>query len=224
MSAVEGAADERAPETAYYQAVEEFFVSRRGDPLFVSNADWLLIHEWKQAGVPLRVVLRGIADALDGHAHSWSRAKNVGSLAYCKNEVEVARDPWQRALALGEEEGADTAAQLSSLAEGLAGATLSPALQPLAAGLALELRELAAAPPAGSLEKQLQRLETRLRTALLADTDPEVLARHDAAIERELQPYAQRMPAKVLEQIRAEARTRRLFEFHGLPRLSLFAL
>ena len=27
------------PEAAYYQAVEEFFVSRRGDPLFLSNAD-----------------------------------------------------------------------------------------------------------------------------------------------------------------------------------------
>ena len=28
------------PEAAYYQTVEEFFVSRRGEPL-LSNADWL---------------------------------------------------------------------------------------------------------------------------------------------------------------------------------------
>ena len=55
------------PEAAYYQSVEEFFVSRRGDPLFLSNSDWLLVRKWRVAGLPLRVVLRGIADALDAH-------------------------------------------------------------------------------------------------------------------------------------------------------------
>ncbi len=77
MSAV-AAAD---PEAGYYQAVEEYFVSRRGDPLFLSNADWNLVRRWRLAGIPLRVVLRGIRDALDGHAHGWSRQRKVGSLA-----------------------------------------------------------------------------------------------------------------------------------------------
>ena len=35
---------------SYYQTIEEFFVSRRGDPLFLSNADWLLIRKWRSAG------------------------------------------------------------------------------------------------------------------------------------------------------------------------------
>ena len=48
--------------------MEEFFVSRRGDPLILSNADWHLIRKWRTAGLPLRVVLRGITDALDSHA------------------------------------------------------------------------------------------------------------------------------------------------------------
>lgn len=78
------------PEAAYYQDVEEFFVSRRGDPLFLSNPDWLLVRKWRIAGLPLRVVLRGIADALDSHAHSWSRERKVGSLAYCAAEVDAA--------------------------------------------------------------------------------------------------------------------------------------
>jgi hypothetical protein len=29
----------RDPEAEYYQTVEEYFVSRRGDPLMLSNAD-----------------------------------------------------------------------------------------------------------------------------------------------------------------------------------------
>jgi len=214
-----------APETAYYQAVEEYFVSQRGDPLFVSNADWLLIHEWRSAGVPLRVVMRGIADAFEGHAHSWSRGKKVGSLAYCRSEVERARERWQRALALGEEEGLDTTAQLGSLAEAFQQAAARPtSWASLAAEIAAELRELLATPRAGSLEARLQQRERELAAALQKAADPALLAAHDAAIERDLQPYAQRMPRSVLDQIRAEARTRRLFESCELPRLSLLAL
>ena len=95
---------DRDPEAEYFQTVEEFFVSRRGDPLFLSNADWLLIRKWRRAGVPLRVVLRGIVDALDGHAHSFSRDRKVRSLAYCAAEVDVAAERWRRALALGRED------------------------------------------------------------------------------------------------------------------------
>ncbi len=58
-------------------------MSRRGDPLFLSNADWNLVRKWRLAGLPLRVVLRGIRDALDAHAYGWSRDRKVGSLAYC---------------------------------------------------------------------------------------------------------------------------------------------
>ena len=32
-------------EAAYFQAVEEAFVERRGPPLFLSNPDWLLIRK-----------------------------------------------------------------------------------------------------------------------------------------------------------------------------------
>jgi hypothetical protein len=213
-----------APETAYYQAVEEFFVSRRGDPLFLSNPDWLLIHEWRTAGVPLRVVLRGITDAFESHAHSWSRARKVGSLAYCRSEVEVARERWQRALALGEEEGVDAREQVSSVAQALLAATSAGSpWAGLAADIAAELGRLAAGPLPSSVERRLQERELELLKALRAAADPALLAQHDAAIERDLSPYKERMPAKVLEQIREEARTRRLFEAHGLPRLSLFA-
>ena len=97
----EAPADAALEEAAYYQSVEEFFVSRRGDPLFLSNADWLLIRKWRSAGIPLRIVLRGIADALDSHAHSWGRDRKVGSLAYCAAEVDAASERWQRALSMG---------------------------------------------------------------------------------------------------------------------------
>lgn len=216
---------ETLPETAYYQEVEDFFVSHRGDPLFLSNADWLLIHGWKTAGVPLRVVLRGIADAFEGHAHSWSRKRKVGSLKYCRQGVESARERWQRALALGEEEGVDTGGQLLSLADGLEHAKgLGQGSGRVARRIAAALRPLAAGKAAAAVEGRLQRWEAELVAALEAEADPDLLARHAAAVEKELAPYKERMPRKVLDQIRREARTRRLFEAHGLARLSLFPL
>ena len=115
------------PEAAYYQAVEEYFVSRRGEPLMLSNADWHLVRKWRIAGLPLRVVLRGIRDALDAHAHGWSRDRKVRSLSYCTQEVEAARERWERALSLGQDDaprrvaGACAASPSTSRALGTSG-------------------------------------------------------------------------------------------------------
>jgi hypothetical protein len=210
----------------YYQAVEEFFVARRGDPLFLSSADWLLVHQWKTEGIPLRVVLRGIQDALDGHAHSWSRARRVSRLAYCKGEVEVARDRWQRALAGAGDGPAEPAPRLAVLADLLAAAhDLAPEPARLAAETAVALRsESVASSDPSALETRLQQRERALREALEQTLGAGRLAALREAIERELAPYTTRMPARVLTQIREEALTRRLFEAHALPRLTLFDL
>lgn len=214
------------PEAAYYQAVEEFFVSRRGDPLFLSNADWLLIRKWRQAGTPLRIVLRGIADALDSHAHSFSRNRKVGSLAYCASEVDAARERWQRALAFDGEEGTRVEDALARFADALQAATgLGAAAALTARHLTDELRQRPAEPldPA-ALESWLATQEKSLVEALATDAGPGVVATVEAAVDAELAPYHERMPARVLSQIRKESVTRRLLESHGLPRLSLLQL
>jgi hypothetical protein len=213
------------PEAAYYQAVEEFFVSRRGDPLFLSNADWLLIRKWRQAGTPLRIVLRGIADALDAHAHSWSRDRKVGSLAYCAAEVDTARERWQRALAFEGEEGLRVEDALAGFADALEGAVLGASAAAAARDLARELRQRAGEPPdPAALESWLAAQEKVLVEALTGDGGAPAVAAIEAAVDAELVPYRERMPAKVLAQIRRESVTRRLLEAHGLPRLSLLLL
>jgi hypothetical protein len=214
------------PEAAYYQAVEEFFVSRRGDPLFLSNADWLLIRKWRQAGTPLRVVLRGIEDALDSHAHSWGRDRKVGSLAYCATEVEVARERWERALNVDTEDGVDASSALTGFAAALEGAhELGPAARAVAARASEQLRRRAAEPGAlRDLESWLSAHEAELLECLRQEAGPGVLSSLEAAVEADLAPYRERMPARVLRQIRADAVARRLLDARGLPRLSLFHL
>jgi hypothetical protein len=226
----EASADTALEEAAYYQSIEEFFVSRRGDPLFLSNADWLLIRKWRRAGLPLRIVMRGIADALDGHAHSWGRKRKVGSLAYCTAEVDAARERWQRALSFDDETETSVPLALKGFAGALEAATeLGPRGAAAARSAAAELRGVATPGPSGpprlaELTRRLVATEKALLEALRGDAAAEALAAIDAEIERDLAPYRGRMPERVLDQIRDEAWARRLLGRHGIPRLSLFHL
>jgi len=213
------------PEAAYYQAVEEYFVSRRGDPLFLSNADWNLVRRWRLAGLPLRVVLRGIRDALDAHALGWSRDRKVGSLAYCAREVDAARERWERALALGREEGLDVAAALRGFARDLErGTGLGPRARPLAADLARQMRERAESGRLGEISTWLAEREALLLAAIGADEGPEGRAALEAEVDGELEKWRARMPPRVVAQLRREKIARLWLEAHGIPRLSLFHL
>jgi hypothetical protein len=213
------------PEAAYYQAVEECFVSRRGDPLFLSNADWNLVRRWRLAGLPLRVVLRGIRDALDAHAHGWSRDRKVGSLSYCAGEVDAARERWERALALGRGEGLDVPGALRGFATDLERARdLGPRARPVALDVAREMRARADAGRLEEISAWLGEREALLLAAIGADEGPEDRAAVEAEVDSELEKWRARMPPRVLQQLRGEKIARRRLEAHGLPRLSLFHL
>lgn len=78
-----------APDEAdeYYRAIEEEFNRLRGAPLLLSPRDWALIGEWKEAGVPLRVALQGIANVFESFATRSATARRINSLSYCRQEV-----------------------------------------------------------------------------------------------------------------------------------------
>ena len=51
----------------YFTEIEERFQQRRGSLLMLSTLDWALIETWREAGIPLEAVLRGIDSAFDKH-------------------------------------------------------------------------------------------------------------------------------------------------------------
>jgi hypothetical protein len=72
----------------YFTEVEEEFVRRRGKPLLISPLDWALIESWKNAGIPLHVVLRAINQAFDAYDARPRKYRKVNSVFYCQQEVE----------------------------------------------------------------------------------------------------------------------------------------
>ena len=51
----------------YFTEIEQRFQQRRGSLLMLSTLDWALIETWRDSGLPLEAVLRGIDAAFDKH-------------------------------------------------------------------------------------------------------------------------------------------------------------
>src|SRR5215813_10121880 len=73
----------------YFTEIEQEFVKRRGRHMLVSPLDWALIENWKQRGIPLHIVLRGINSSFDGYDERKNRGRKVNSLFFCRQEVEA---------------------------------------------------------------------------------------------------------------------------------------
>ena len=225
----------------YFTEIEEHFQRRRGGILLLSTLDWALIETWKDAGIPLEAVLRGMDAAFDRYDQRPSKSKKINSLAYCSQEVlGAAEDMKEAAVGAGAGEGAsaessgrgfqpdEIAAFLKKNAEQLENAKLPGSSQALAQSSAATLRELAADLVAkGSmrledLERRLTVLEEKLLASLLAATPDADLVAVRAQAERELAPYRSKMPGAQIDQLLKQYIHKRLLEKYGLPRLSLF--
>ena len=86
----------------YFTEVEEHFIRRRQKHLLVPPLDWCLIELWKNSGIPIHVVIRGIDRSFET---ARSRRASPRSLSYCHPAVTQAFEEHQRAMVgSGEEE------------------------------------------------------------------------------------------------------------------------
>jgi hypothetical protein len=225
----------------YFTEIEEHFQRHRGAPLLLSNFDWALIEVWKDAGIPLEAVLRGIDAAFKSRENRHPRRK-VNGLAYCAQEVLAAAEEMKEAavgVSAGNKPGAkpagfqtaDIIAFLRRNADRLLTAKLPerPGISGLTAARATAstLRELAVEMENTSLrledlERHLTVLEEKLFAVLLAATPDAEIVGVRAEADRELSPYRRKMPAAQIDQLQKQYLHKRLLEKYGLPRLSLF--
>lgn len=230
----------------YFTEVEEHFQRRRGSPLIGSPLDWDQIEIWKNAGIPLEAVLRGIDNAFDKYEQrKTKRHEKINSLLWCSQAVlTAAEDMKEAAVGATRDEESSNVAGAGFEPETIAGFMLRNANRleaarlPQSAAVSVEvitrdcastLRNLATEIGANQarlrledLERHLTVLEEKLFAALLAATPDEVLMTVRAQADRELGPYRSKMMAAQIDQLQKQYVQKRVLEKYGLPRLSLF--
>src|SRR5215472_2072357 len=226
----------------YFTEIEDRFNRRRGSLLLLSTLDWALIESWREAGVPLEAVLRGIDTAFDRYETRSTRTKGrlrkVNGLAWCAQAVMTAAEEMveattgaapQREIAM-QSSGFETervATYLKRNADAVVSAGERTSNEAVAA-IATRLRELAAvmqepdAMPLEELDRILTILEEKMVDALRARAGEEEIVALRQQADTELAPFRSKMSAVQLRQVQQQFLTRRLLQTHALPRLSLF--
>ncbi|HEV7219758.1 MAG: hypothetical protein ACHP8A_09115 [Terriglobales bacterium] len=228
----------------YFTEIEEHFQRRRGSGLILSTLDWALIDTWKDAGVPLEAVLRGIDTAFDKYERRPSKVQKINGLAYCAQAVLVSAEEMKEA-AVGVarnavEDKPDRGFQTAEIAAFLKrnAAQLESADLPDRVGvsahavasetaatlykLADEIEASKVSPRLEDLERRLTVLEDKIFAVLLAATPDEQIVTVRAEADHELSPYRSRMPAAQIQQLQKQYLHKKLLEKYKVPRLSLF--
>jgi hypothetical protein len=213
----------------YFTEVEEHFQRVRGTSLFLmSPLDWALIESWKNGGVPLTAVLRGIDAAFEKWRGRKSKTQMVNSLAFCAQAVLTeaqimagAVQPSPRAAAPAPFSAAELEGYLSGNPAAVAAAgfpEIAATLEKLAAEAEQSLADLE------QLEQRLTALEEKLIATLKSSQTEEQLFTARRELDAQLRPYRGKMTADQLSMLERQYLERRLLEQSRLPRLSLFYL
>lgn len=219
----------------YFTEIEEHFQRARGTSLFLlSPLDWALLETWKNSGVPLEAVMRGIDQAFEKWRSRKSRIQMVNSIAYCAQavmkEAQRLADSGQGQAAENPEKGDASPFPPDAIRRHIEDA--SKAVEQAGVDF-LPVKEsldqiLAGLPEISSnleeLEQRLAGLEQKLVAIVRAkQTDSEALEIRQK-LESHLRPWRSKMTAPQIAMLEIQYLDRAVLESAGLPRLSLFYL
>jgi hypothetical protein len=210
----------------YFTEIEEHFQRARGTSLFLlSPLDWALVEAWKNAGVPLEAVMRGIDAAFEKWRSRKVKTQMVNSLAFCAQAVLTEAQimagtapPRVRREAAPPFALEDLRAYLSANAAALPAdyQEIAAALNRLAEEAERHYEDLE------GLEQRLTVLEEKMLAAARTRQSDEALLEARRELDRQLRPYRGKMTADQLAMLEKQYLERILLETSGLPRLSLF--
>jgi hypothetical protein len=208
----------------YFTEIEQFFQSKREVFTLLSTLDWIIVETWKEQGVPLEVVLKGIDRAF---SRPNARRKN-GSLAYCVKAVEDVLEEQKETRLERPELPQIPAEETQRYLEDLAQKTndagkVFPEFAPKFAALAESVRAVNGSNFRDS-EQTLAALEERLIAILRVAVDETVLVDLQREVQSELGAFRSTMTTEQLAMLEQQLSRRKLLERYNVPRLSLFYL
>ena len=200
---------------------------------------------WKQQGIPLHIVLRGVEKSFDSY-EARPRKRSVKSLLYCQEEVEAQYAEWVEAH-VGSSSHADNNepdsdktpftfeaiskhlqrnhAELELLARSRQKKDDFSEALTRAATLLVDIESdftSSATLDTRKLEDSLTGLERMLNDAMLAVVSVTTLDELNKEVKDKLKPYRTQMEAAVYKQTFDNLLLKRLRERFAIPRLSLF--
>ena len=214
----------------YFTEVEERFQKARGTGLFLmSPLDWALVEAWKNAGVPLDAVLRGIDVAFEKWRAKKKRGHNVNSVAYCAQAVMLEAQAMAGLAPPRSSKEASAPFTLEALASYLAANTeqvrrqeglgeVAAAIEQISSDASVLYHDLE------DLERRLTALEDKMIALVRSRQTDEQLLEARRQLDLQLRPYRGKMTAPQLAMLEKQYLERLLLESAGLPRLSLFYL
>ena len=216
----------------YFTEVEEHFQKARGTGLFLlSPLDWALIEAWKNAGVPLEAVLRGIDAAFEKWRSRKSKVQAVNSLAYCAQAVAVEAQVLAGIPSSARKRESAPPFSVDEVRRHLEknAAELRAAGHAAYADIAASLERLATEVEAHyadleALEQRLTALEDKMIGAVKSNQTEELLFTVRREMDLQLRPYRGKMTTEQLAMLEKQYVDRILLEKANLPRLSLFYL
>lgn len=216
----------------YFTEVEEHFQKARATALFLlSPLDWALLESWKNSGVPLEAVLRGIDVAFEKWRSKKTKTQAVNSLAYCAQAIaqaaaEMAKGgPSVTGQSAKESNAPFPLEDLQSYFTKNLADLEAQAYPDIVAGL----QKIAAESESWyanleELEMRLTAIEEKMLAQARARQDEETLFKARRELELQLRPYRGKMTTEQLSMLERQFLERKLLETSGLPRLSLFYL
>ena len=219
----------------YFTEIEEHFQRARGSGLFLmSPLDWAMIETWKESGVPLDAVHKGIERSFEKWRARRRKTRMINSLAYCAQEVLTAareiEEPGNASTGRGQPEfdPAELASYFRRNADEIEAKRVPDRYREIYEETAKSLRSLAEAGEQDNLgdfeaiEQRLTVLEERLIAAARQQLSEEQLLEARQDMEGRLAPYRGKMTAGQLALFEKQYLDRKCLEAFGLPRLSLF--
>jgi hypothetical protein len=222
----------------YFTEVEEYFVRKRGRNLLISPLDWCLVELWRDTGIPLHIVLRGIERSFESTARRQKSSPNT--LFYCHQAILEAYQEYQDAMVgASEDEGVEGVLDVSEATaqreailgylkdlekrlQGREDEVFQRAGQRIAA-LSSEV-SVAATINYQEIDRDLAEMGSVLASALKEDMGLEKVRELGLEVRKELKLYRKRLSKEMYQRLEENYLNRQILGHYDLPEFNLLGI
>ena len=222
----------------YFTEVEEYFVRKRGKNLLISPLDWCLVELWRDSGIPLHIVLRGIERSFESAARRQKSSPNT--LFYCHQAILEAYQEYQNAMVgASEDQKSESVAEVSEetarreavlgyledLEKRLQGRE-EEGFQRAGLRIAALRSEVSVSQPISyqEIDRDLAEIGSMLASTLKEDMGRERARELGSNVKKELKIYRKRLSKEMYQRLEGNYLDRQILGLYDLPEFNLLGI